>query len=331
MIDGERPTAAGKGHSMGVEQPREIKQVVAATGLTMESVGGVLTGRWLAGVLGAEYHVVHVIQPLSEMQERAIPGLSALHDKQAKEELEAFVESHGLRNAIRLHVARGFPVAEVLRALHEIGGDLLVVGRYGKGGLKIGQLGSVADQLVRKSPVSVLVVQPEFRGEFRRIGVATDLSAASALAVRRAVDLAVRLHLPSVTVLHAYEVPSGYHLVTSWEQACRRMETVAEEAAREMTDRILGEARSRQGGGAKLPTVKVRLAEGPAARRVPQMAEEERLDVLVIGTHGRTSAALALLGRTSEKIIRNATCSVWAEKSPMIFQNFLAAMRELIR
>ena len=38
--------------------PRPIKRILVGTGLTPESVGGVLLARWLAGRLGAGLHAV---------------------------------------------------------------------------------------------------------------------------------------------------------------------------------------------------------------------------------------------------------------------------------
>ena len=57
------------------------------------------------------------------------------------------------------------------------------------------------------------------------------------------------------------------------------------------------------------------------------MAQEEHLDMLVIGTHGRSRTAMALLGRTSEKIIDGAGCSVWAERDAGEFQGLLDVLK----
>lgn len=306
---------------MLADRPREIKTILVATGLTIESVGGVLVAQDLARRLGASLHAVFAFEPVNEHVERAVPGLIDAHDRQAREEFEKFAASNGLGWATA-HVRRGTPAEEVLRVAHQVGADLIVVGRYGKGGLKVGRLGSVADRILRYAPVSVLVVTPEFRGEFRRLGVATDFSDGSDLALRRAAWLAAKLGIDEVTLLHLFEVPPGHHMIASWEDTCRRLQAVFEQLADDQARRVLGEGP---------PRVRARVAEGSPHTGVPRLAHEDGLDLVVLSTHSRTRAASALLGHTSERIIRHASCSIWAEKSPGLMQNVLAALRELFR
>jgi universal stress protein A len=312
---------------MSIDMPRTIKRILVATGLTPESVGGVLMAKWLAGKLGAEIHAVHVIEPVEADAESAIPGLSEAHANQAQEELELFAQSHGLKGC-ELHVKRGKPSNEIVALAHDLGTDLLVVGRYGKGGLKRGRLGSIADRLVRKFPVSVLVVPPEFRGEVDRVGVATNLEEHSDLAVRRGAELVTQLGATHLALLNAYLVPAGYHAVCSWDQACERLEGVGRDRAATMIERV--KSRSHDLADV-LDRASVELGEGHAATVVPQMAIEHNLDLVVVNTHGRSSSAALLMGHTTEKILNNASCMIWAEKSPALHQGFIEALKGILR
>lgn len=303
--------------------PRPIRKILVATGLTMESVGAVEVARWLWTKLGVEGHAVHVIQPVSDEEEAAIPGLAASHMKLAEEELGRFAESHGLTEAAQLHVGRGNLPSEVLKVRRAIDADLLVFGRYGRGGLKQGSLGRNAEMLVRKCQVSVLVVPPEFRGEFARIGVASDLSDEAGIGIRRALQLGATLGLKEIVLLHTYCVPRGYHTILTWEEACERLEKVARQRAEEV---VAGAAAETPGA----PPVRIVIEQGAAGATLPKLAKREGLDLLVMATHGRSSAALLLLGNTTEKLVRSAPCSVWAEKSPSLFQGFMEAMKELL-
>lgn len=306
---------------MSNETPREIRTIVAATGLTPESVGGLVMASDLAARLGASLHVVHVIEPMSAVEQKAIPGLSERHREIAEEELRMFVASHGLPEGTELHVLSGNPGAEILRFRASVKADLLVMGRYGKGGLKRGRLGSIANAVVRKCQVSVLIAQPEFRGAPRRIGVACDFHEASQLELRRALRIGRTIGAEEVVVLSAYDVPAGYHTVMTWEEACAGLEAALSEVA----GREIARAREAEPGS---PECRVRLEEGSPSSRVAAMAQEEHLDLLVLGTHTRSRAAMALLGRTSEKIIDAAGCTVWAERDAGMFQGFVAALKE---
>jgi len=55
-------------------------------------------------------------------------------------------------------VRTGIVWSEVLRTIEETGPDLLVLGTHGRHGFKRALLGSVAEKLVRSSPVPVLTV-----------------------------------------------------------------------------------------------------------------------------------------------------------------------------
>ncbi len=306
------------------ESPQSISKVLVATGLTPESVGGVLTARWLAREFGAELHAVHVIEPVSPEHEAAIPGLAEKHETQAQEELELFAGSHGLAEEATLHVQRGSPSIEVVSMLTDMHCELLVVGRYGKGGLKQGKLGSIANKLVRQSPVSTLVVPPEFRGEFSRIGVATDLTEAAGLGVERALQLGALLGHEEIVLMHAFTIPVGYHQFCTREEAVEKIHAVSHERAETLLSRV----RERVPNA---PKVKIVLEEGPAGSHIPAMAQREGVDLLVLNTHTRSKSALLLLGRTTEHILAESTCAVWAEKSPQVYQGFLHALKELLR
>lgn len=53
----------------------------------------------------------------------------------------------------------GEPAGEVTRLVDELGSDLVVVGTHGRRGLTRALLGSVAEAIIRTSPVPVLAVR----------------------------------------------------------------------------------------------------------------------------------------------------------------------------
>ena len=57
-------------------------------------------------------------------------------------------------------VLSGDPVAEILRAVGDESIDMIVMGTHGRKGLKHLVMGSVAEKVVRRSPVPVMTVNP---------------------------------------------------------------------------------------------------------------------------------------------------------------------------
>ena len=153
----------------------------------------------------------------------------------------------------------------------------------------------------------------------RRVGVATDFHEASNLELARAAQLAAVFASEELVALCAYEVPVGYHTIMTWEQASSGIERSLREHADAALAAIVPHA----------PPLRLCLHEGPPTSRIPAMARDEHLDLLVLGTHARTRPASALMGRTSEKIIHAAGCSVWAGRDPTRYQRVLDALREL--
>ncbi len=307
---------------MPADRPREVKTILVATGLTPDSAGAAAVVLRLQSALGAAVHAAYVVEPVREEAERAVPGLSAAHEKQTRGDFEA-AAARGLSSATR-HVLRGSPATEVLRLAREIGADLIVVGRHGPGGAKAERLGTIAHRVLLQSPVSVLVVPPEADGQIGRIGVGTDFGEGSDLALRRAAELCRVLGVGELAVLHAFAIPAGHHMIASWQDACKRLRGVSEQLTTEQIARVLGA----EAGALRR---RIRCEEGDDAAVVARLAGEEKLDLLVLSAHSRTRAAAALLGHTSERIIRYASCAVWAEKAPGLAQGFLEAVRELLK
>lgn len=53
-----------------------------------------------------------------------------------------------------------------------------------------------------------------------------------------------------------------------------------------------------------------RLAMGDPAAEIVRIAEEEKADSIVLGTHGRTGLSRLLMGSVAEAVVRRAPCPV---------------------
>ncbi|MBX3414309.1 MAG: universal stress protein [Pirellulales bacterium] len=59
-----------------------------------------------------------------------------------------------------------------------------------------------------------------------------------------------------------------------------------------------------------------RLIVGDPAAEIVRLAEEEGVDLIVLGTHGRTGLRRLLMGSVAEAIVRRANCRVLTVKPP---------------
>ena len=60
-----------------------------------------------------------------------------------------------------------------------------------------------------------------------------------------------------------------------------------------------------------------KVLEGDDAGRILGEAESGQVDLIVMGTHGRTGLSRVLLGSVAEEVSRSATCPVLTVKSPI--------------
>jgi nucleotide-binding universal stress UspA family protein len=58
------------------------------------------------------------------------------------------------------------------------------------------------------------------------------------------------------------------------------------------------------------------LEEGDPVEEILRVARECRVDLIVMGTHGRTGLTHLLLGSVAEQVVRRATCPVLVVKTP---------------
>jgi nucleotide-binding universal stress UspA family protein len=111
-------------------------------------------------------HLLHVVEDLLKWGGFYVPHPSlgqyqAELLKNAEKRMEEICEDQlqGCRNFKRIIVS-GDPALEILKAIELNAIDLVIIGTHGYKGLEHTIFGSVAENVVKKSPVPVLVVNP---------------------------------------------------------------------------------------------------------------------------------------------------------------------------
>ncbi|MFB6092556.1 MAG: universal stress protein [Haloquadratum sp.] len=241
----------------------------------------------LADETGAAIHLVAVVDAytLSTVTERT--EREAELDEAVANAAER-VRDAGIAATTSVEV--GFPHEEILNAVEERDADLIAMGTHGRTGLDRYLLGSVAEKVVRLSPVPVLTVRVDAAGErpYRDVVVPTDGSDAAMPAERWGIDVAAQFEATA----HALSVvPEGR--LRSGETA----EAYAD-AARAAVERV--ESRARDAGVAVDATVE----HGVPHREILDYVGAEGADLVVVGTHGRTGVERFVLGSVAEKVVR---------------------------
>jgi len=257
----------------------------------------------LARESGAELVIAHAwhIPPIAYSLEAPFPPYivqQIIDDAEASLD-EAMAEARAAgAKSVSSKVLSGVPWMEIVDALEKQTFDLCVIGTHGRTGLSRVLLGSVAEKVTRHAPCPVLAIRPDGEDKpFHHALVPTDFSENSV----QALDLASELVEPtgSITLLHVIEAPVAYSGATP-------------ELGREF-DKAAAGALAQQiktHHATKLPiTPRARIGY-PGGQTLAELDADETIDLVVMGSHGRTGIRRILLGSVAEKIVRHARCPV---------------------
>lgn len=143
---------------------------------------------------------------------------------------------------------------------------------------------------------------------FNRILLATDFSDTSACAVEHAILLA-RTFGANLHVLHVLEseIPVMMDGVTYLPpNYFEEMEKMAAERLEEVIPRADRDKLS----------VTLVMRKGNPFLEVVRYARDQKMDLIVLGTHGRGAISHVLMGSVAEKIVRKASCAVLTVRHP---------------
>ncbi len=262
---------------------------------------------------GAKVVALHVVE-LWRYPSAGFAASAALYDEfcqavceNGKERLREFVKNH-THNGIEpeLVVHEGMAPDAILSCAQAQKADGIVMGTHGQRGFDRLMLGSVTDRVMRRASCPVLVVRNPPRDlmatdnegrhvhRLRQILFCTDFSENSERALNYAIS-ATEEYDAELTLLHVLEeVPSP----------AKTEKAIA--AATEQLDKLIPPERR------KSLKIKTAVRIGKPYRQIIQFAEEEQIDMVAMGVHGRGSLDLAVFGSTTYRVMQLGPCPVLA-------------------
>jgi nucleotide-binding universal stress UspA family protein len=297
---------------------RPFTSIVCAVDFSDESRHALDHAALLAKWYGAQLTGVYVYAPVfTPIPEFALPGgltvteLAGPGRIAIEQQLAEFLRPLAAVGVVaESRVAVGDVATEIVRAAAAVGADLVVMGTHGTGGFQHLLLGSVAEKVLRKAGCPVLTVPPRVRATstlpFQRLLCPVDFGDPSRAALGLARALAAEGD-SDLVLLHVLE-PGG--LEDDEPLTYRGMSVPEYHQAREhaAAAQLAELAAPREGSPAVRLTT--RLTAGKAYREILGVAVEERIDLIIMGVHGRNPLEIALFGSTTNQVIRRATCPV---------------------
>lgn len=267
----------------------EPLQILLASDFTARSDRPLDRALLLARAPGAKLTIAHVLD--SKQYERLGGDLAAIKTALRADLPETCAETE-------LVVRVGSTPHALAEIAAESGSDLIVCGVARYNNLGDFFLGTAVDHIVRHAEVPVLVVRKRPLRAYQRLLVATDFSDCSRAALLTAAQL---LPDTQITLVHAFHVPYEGWL----KSEAVHDEVVAEE--REDMDGFLASPATGPELRARITALNV---EGDLGAVIHRQLKESDADLVVLGTHGRSGFAHAMIGSNAAELLSSVDSDV---------------------
>lgn len=220
--------------------------------------------------------------------------------EEALREAEKIAEKE--RALIKTVCEEGEPHERVVDLADAENCDVIVMGRRGVRRLERVLIGSVTARVIGHSQRDVLVVPRNTAIGWKKILIATDGSRYSKAATEKAIAFA-KSYGGEISVISVVDVPTEFYA-----EAPKAVEDMIRQARGYTVD--VKKQAEKEGVKAEGFT-----AEGEAYEAIIKLAKEQAVNMIVMGSHGRTGLRRLLMGSVTEKVIGHALCPVLVVKS----------------
>jgi nucleotide-binding universal stress UspA family protein len=268
-------------------------------------------GLHLATAFDSQMHLLSVVdeRPYSSALADLDPAIGEqreVFEQQATEAVERLEELVS-DSSVTCHTAveNGIPHEAIQSYVAEHDIDLVSMGTHGRTGLDRLLLGSVTERVVRTSDVPVLTTrhEPDDRSSHDRILIPTDGSESATAAIDHGIAIAERfdatVHALSVVDITAatgtYDAGPGIpDLLDSLEEGCEQAVAAVEDEGENRDVAIVTD-----------------VVQGTPYRAIREYVDDEGIDLITMGTHGRTGLERYLLGSVAERTVRTSDLPVF--------------------
>jgi nucleotide-binding universal stress UspA family protein len=292
-----------------------IQKILFPTDFSDTSSAALGHALMLAHRFDATLTMLHAAAPKESATDLRFPDVNPAPDEFEDALADQLAQIIGAAPSRKLRIERVVhqnqdPVQEICIFSNINNIDLIIMGTHGRTGLSHLLSGSVAENVVRSANCPVMTVRPSKESSevapYFDILVPVDFSPYSQKALRygRTLAHAFEANLHLLHVLDQPIHPAHYGL---GDDLLIRVNPEVQRRSHEEMERLV----SQLGAEEKCQT---HVREGRAYSEIVRFVQEEECDLVVMGTHGLSGLEHFLLGGTTEKVMRHASCPVLAVK-----------------
>lgn len=280
-----------------------MKKIMVATDFSERSDRAIRRAILIARQFDAKLKLIHVVD---DDQPRRI--VDSEHDEATsllKQTATTLREVDGLE--CETQVIKAAPFAGIVKAVADLPPDLLVIGPHRRQVLGDIFFGTTAERTVRSVGCPVLMVNAPPASSYNHVMLTTDLSDGSRDALRRFHSLGIGGQIQN-SLLYVFDAPAlrlaFSHTIPKDEQK-HFLEDEKKDAASDLAEF----AASLSLGGLRQI---VRYEATAAQHEIPNAAEAEKADLIVLSTHGKSGLAKLFIGSVTEQVLRTSPIDVLA-------------------
>lgn len=285
---------------------KTMNKLLVATDFSAPARHAVMRSAALAQHLKAALHITHIIEPSFTEHLKALLKLDQQQTQQhaetnAKLQLNALMvavnEQSEIQPTVSLQSGSLLPTLAEQVALYAA--DLVLVSSKGEDFIRHWTLGSTAERLIRLLKCPMLVVKQSTQVGYRRVMIAVDFSDWSLSSIQLAQQIAPDAHY---VLAHVFDVP---------EEGKLRMAGVSEFDIINYRNELMQERqvdlkRLAQQAGLSDAQWSPLVMKGNASSRLLEAEEEQDIDLIVLGKHGKGWFEEMLLGSTTKHLLTDS-------------------------
>lgn len=236
------------------------------------------------------FHVLNEPDPAALTDERKTYE-SAVHERLR-------TEVKGKNIAVETRLASGDVAKAIVDAAIQCAADVIITGISRRDDIGDFVVGTTVERVIRHTRAPVLVVKERVLQHYARLMVATDFSDCSELALRTAVAV---FPAAEITLVHAYQV--RLEALRGREGPAAAQQSEIAFGLEDFLDRVALPAAARE-------RLDINVDYGEVCQVANDHVRHGNADLAVIGTHGRSALAAAVLGSTARALLGCLDCDV---------------------
>ena len=240
---------------------------------------------------------LHVIEP-SFLSRLILPSWNIAqkeHQEVARQRLLNDLKDVSIDLEVMVEI--GYPVDTINEVASLKNCSLIVSGTARDESLGRIMLGSTVERLARQCPTPLLVVRRRPFDSYGHILVGTDFSESSRYALEAALDLVPHQKL---TVYHSFDEVAGVRTLdaATIEETTRHLQRKTQEFL-DQTPKV-----------SQIAAPEVVVEYGAAGQSIPKYVQQQKVELVVLGTHGATGILKTAMGSIAEQLLTLLRCDV---------------------